>query len=163
MHPAVVTIGGIEGGKTENIIPDAVRMVGTVRTQHRENRDLIENAIRRQCEGVSAAMNVHCEFTMARGVPSLVNDAGLTDRTMNAIAAHFGASAIDRREANLGSEDFSLIGEKVAAFQLGIGARTPGRDDKLHNSDYQPDERCIRNGVIALALAACDILSAQPG
>ena len=161
MHPAVITIGGIEGGKTENIIPDAVRMVGTVRTQHRDNRDLIENAIRRQCEGVSASMNVQCEFTMVRGVPSLVNDAVLTQKTMDAIAAHFGKSAVDRREASLGAEDFSLVGEKVPAFQLGIGARTPGRDDRLHNSDYQPDERCIRNGVIALALAASDILSAE--
>ena len=161
MHPAVLTIGGIEGGRTENIIPDAVRIVGTVRTQHKENRDLIEDAIRRQCAGVSASMNVRCDFTMVRGVPSLVNDDALTARTMAAIARHFGAQSVQQRPATLGAEDFALIGERVPAFQLGIGARTPGRDDKLHNSDYQPDERCIRNGVIALTLAACDILSAE--
>lgn len=161
MHPAVLTIGGIEGGRTENIIPDAVRIVGTVRTQHKENRDLIEDAIRRQCAGVSASMNVRCDFTMVRGVPSLVNDDALTARTMATIARHFGAQSVQQRPATLGAEDFALIGEKVPAFQLGIGARTPGRDDKLHNSDYQPDERCIRNGVIALTLSACDILSAQ--
>lgn len=161
MHPAVLTIGGIEGGKAENIIPDAIRIIGTVRTQHRENRDLIENAIRRQCEGVSTSMNVNCEFNMVRGVPSLINDYALTARTMKAIAAHFGSQSVEQRPASLGAEDFALVGEKVPALQLGIGARTPGRDDKLHNSDYQPDERSIRNGVIALTLAACDILAAD--
>ncbi len=161
MQPAVLTIGGIEGGKAENIIPDAVRIIGTVRTQHSHNRDLIENAIRRQCEGLSLSMNVSCEFTMVRGVPSLLNDEALMARTMRAITRHFGAERTQARPATLGAEDFALIGERVPVFQLGIGARTPGRDDKLHNSDYQPDERCIINGVIALTLAACDILTGQ--
>ncbi len=47
----------------------------------------------------------------------------------------------------------------MPAFQLGIGSMTPGRRDELHNSDYQPDERAIRNGVVALSLAACELLS----
>ena len=64
-----------------------------------------------------------------------------------------------KRGGSLGSEDFALVAEKVPSFQLGIGASQEGRNDKLHNSDYQPDERSIKNGVVALSLAAIRILS----
>lgn len=40
------------------------------------------------------------------------------------------------------------------SFQLGLGAAQEGRNDKLYNSDYQPDEHCIANGVVALSLAS---------
>ena len=44
---------------------------------------------------------------------------------------------------SLGGEDFALMAERVPAFQLRVGSSQPGRSDKLHNSAYQPDERCI--------------------
>jgi hypothetical protein len=42
---------------------------------------------------------------------------------------------------------------------LRVGSGAPGRADKLHNSDYQPDERCIGLGVQALSRAALEILA----
>ena len=74
------------------------------------------------------------------------------------IREHYG-DVFFKRGGGLGSEDFALVGERVPSFQLGIGAAQEGRDDKLHNSDYQPDERSIANGVVALSLAAARILS----
>jgi metal-dependent amidase/aminoacylase/carboxypeptidase family protein len=47
----------------------------------------------------------------------------------------------------------------MPAFQLRIGAGAPGRDDRLHNAFYQPDERCIEQGVQALSRAALDLLA----
>lgn len=35
----------------------------------------------------------------------------------------------------------------------------PGRDDRLHHADYQPDERCIQHGVAALSRIALDRLA----
>jgi metal-dependent amidase/aminoacylase/carboxypeptidase family protein len=40
MHPAVVTMGAIQGGTTYNIIPDTCLIKGTVRTLHAEARDM---------------------------------------------------------------------------------------------------------------------------
>jgi amidohydrolase len=157
MHPAVLTIGGIEGGLANNIIPDSCRLIGTVRTQHPENRDLIEQAILRICAGVSDSLRVDCRLDMVRGVPSMVSDETVMMATVRSIADHYG-DVVHSRPASLGAEDFALIGAKVPAFQLGVGSQTPGRDDRLHNSDYQPDERCIGYGVVGLALAAFDLL-----
>ena len=72
--------------------------------------------------------------------------------------AHYGAVA-DEKPADLGAEDFAFVSQIVPAFQLGVGSGQPGRQDRLHNADYQPDEGCIRHGVVALSLAASRLLS----
>lgn len=158
MHPAVLTIGAIQAGDTHNIIPDSCMLRGTVRTQDKNSRDLIEAALRRQCRGLAESLRVDCEISYVRGVPSLVSDSHLLETTMAAIREHYG-DVVQQGRASLGAEDFALIGEKVPAFQLGIGASQEGRDDRLHNSDYQPDERSIGLGVVALSLAAAKLLA----
>jgi len=158
MRPAVLTIGSIHGGNTHNIIPDSVSIMGTVRCQDPVSRDVIEAALRRVCAGLEASMRVRCAINYVRGVPSLVSDDRLLKTTMAAIRDHFG-DVIQKRESSLGAEDFALVGARVPAFQLGVGASQEGRNDRLHNSNYQPDERCIGNGVVALSLAAARLLS----
>jgi metal-dependent amidase/aminoacylase/carboxypeptidase family protein len=59
----------------------------------------------------------------------------------------------------MGSEDFAEFAARAPAFHLRIGSGAPGRDDRLHNAMYQPDEACIGLGVQALSRAALDILS----
>ncbi|PWL18369.1 amidohydrolase [Falsochrobactrum shanghaiense] len=158
MRTAVLTIGAIHGGHTHNIIPDTVSIMGTVRCQDRETRDIIEAAVRRICAGLEASMRVRCEISYVRGVPPMVSDPYLIENAGAVIREHYG-EVFFKRGGSLGSEDFALVGERVPSFQLGIGAGQEGRDDKLHNSDYQPDERSIANGVVALSLAAARILS----
>ncbi|MGV1836057.1 M20 metallopeptidase family protein [Rhizobium rhizogenes] len=158
MRPAVLTVGSIHGGNTHNIIPDSVAIMGTVRCQDAESRDVIEAAMRRVCEGLEASMRVRCEVNYVRGVPSLINDEHILTTTMSAIREHYGDVVLER-EAGLGAEDFALVGAKVPAFQLGVGSSQEGRNDRVHNSDYQPDERCIANGVVALSLAAAKLLA----
>lgn len=158
MHTAVLTIGSIHGGHTHNIIPDAVTLMGTVRCQDAATRDVVEAAVRRICAGLEASMRVRCEINYVRGVPSMVSDPYLIETTGAAIREHYG-DVYFKRGGSLGSEDFALVAEKVPSFQLGVGASQEGRNDKLHNSDYQPDERSIANGVVALSLAAIRILS----
>lgn len=158
MRTAVLTIGSIHGGHTHNIIPDAVTLMGTVRCQDAATRNVVEAAVRRICAGLEASMRVRCEINYVRGVPSMVSDPYLIETTGAAIREHYG-DVYFKRGGSLGSEDFALVAEEVPSFQLGVGASQEGRHDKLHNSDYQPDERSIKNGVVALSLAAIRILS----
>lgn len=158
MRTAVLTIGSIHGGHTHNIIPDAVTLMGTVRCQDAATRNVVEAAVRRISAGLEASMRVRCEINYVRGVPSMVSDPYLIETTGAAIREHYG-DVFFKRGGSLGSEDFALVAEKVPSFQLGVGASQEGRNDKLHNSDYQPDERSIKNGVVSLSLAAIRILS----
>ena len=157
LHPAVVTVGMVQGGTTYNIIPERVHLKGTVRTLHAEARDKAEGAIRRLVEGVSAAMRVTAMLDYQRKVPPLVNDDRVLEPAIASVRAQFGA-VVEAGEPSMGSEDFSAFADRVPSFQLRIGSGAPGRDDRLHNADYQPDERCIGLGVQALSRIALDLL-----
>ena len=158
MHPAVVTVGAIQGGTTYNIIPDSCLIKGTVRTLHARARDTAEASIKRLAEGMLGSMRVTCEVSYRRGVPPLVNHDRVLDPTVAAVRAQFGDEAITQGEANLGGEDFALMAEIVPGFQLRIGSSQVGRRDRLHNSAYQPDEAAIGYGVQALSRAALELL-----
>jgi len=158
-HPCVVTVGAIHAGTAPNVIPDSCLIRGTVRTLHAAARDTAEQAIRRLCAGLEVGMRVRCEITYIRGVPALVNDDGVLDRTIASVRAQLGTNAVEEGEPRMGGEDFALMANLVPAFQLRIGSGQPGRNDKLHNSDYQPDEASIGLGTQALSRAAMDLLT----
>ena len=157
IHPAVVTVGAIQGGTTYNIIPDSCAIKGTVRTLHPEARDAAENAIKRLAVGMLEGMRVRCEVDYRRGVPPLVNDDRVLEPAVAAVRQQFG-DVVAEGEPSLGGEDFALMAELVPGFQLRVGSSGPGRHDRLHNSGYQPDERCIGTGVQALSRAALELL-----
>ncbi len=159
MHPAVVTVGMLAGGTTHNIVPDSCVVKGTVRTLHKRARDIAQSAIERLCAGLDASMRTKCEVVYRRGVPALVNDDKMLDPTVAAVRAQFGDDAITQRQPQMGGEDFALMADLVPGFQLWVGSSQPGRRDALHNSAYQPDERCIGFGVQALSRAALEILA----
>ncbi|MEJ1975134.1 MAG: M20 family metallopeptidase [Acetobacteraceae bacterium] len=158
MRPVVVTVGAIHGGSVRNIIPDACVLRGTVRTLHPEMRDLAETAIRRLCAGIQEGMRVRVELAYHRSVPPLLNDDAMVDRGVASIRAQMG-DVISLGEASLGGEDFAYMAELVPSFQVRIGSGAPGRNDKLHNSGYQPDEACLGTGVQALSRVALELLS----
>jgi len=157
-HPAVVTIAQFTGGTTYNIIPERVHLKGTVRTLHADARDTAEAAIRRLVAGLETTMRVQCTLDYQRKVPPLVNDDRVLEPTMAAVRAQFG-EVVEEGDPSMGSEDFAHFAALAPAFQLRIGSGAEGRDDRLHNDKYQPDERCIGLGVQALSRAAMDILS----
>ncbi len=158
IRPAVVTVGAIQGGTAHNIIPDSVLLRGTVRTLDAATRDQAEQAIRRLCEGLGVGMRVGVEVAYDRKTPPLVNDDRMADRGVASMRAQFG-DVLDDNEPSMGGEDFAFMTEKVPGLQIWVGSGAPGRHDKLHNSDYQPDEGCLAGGVQALSRIALDLLS----
>ncbi|WBV23726.1 M20 metallopeptidase family protein [Pantoea piersonii] len=158
-HSAVLTIGHIQGGATHNIIPDSCLLQGTIRTKSPQVRADMEASFRRVCEGVALAMNVRIEVDYLRGVPPLMNDDRLIDALENILSHQFGKPIVAKPSDSFGAEDFSLFTERAPGCQIHIGSATPGRNDHLHNSDYQPDERSIAVGTQALVRLAVDLLT----
>ena len=144
LHPCVVTAGMFQAGTTYNIIPERVHLKGTVRSLQAKARDVAE-----------AEMHLTAIIDSRRMVGSLVNDDRVLEPAIASVRAHFG-EVVHEGQPFMGAEDFA---EKVPSFQPGIGAGAPGRDDRLHNADYQPDERCIALGVPAPSRIAVDMLA----
>ncbi|WP_031279968.1 M20 family metallopeptidase [Pantoea dispersa] len=158
-NSAVLTIGHIHGGTTHNIISDSCLIQGTIRAKSPQARAHMEGAFRRICAGVALSLNTRIEVNYQRGVPPLMNDDALIDALEPILSHQFGKPVVAKPSSSFGAEDFSLFTERVPGCQIHIGSGAPGRDDHLHNSDYQPDERSIHAGTQALARIAIDLLS----
>lgn len=155
---AVLTIGHIQGGATQNIIPDSCMFEGTVRCRSPQSRDLAEASFRRICAGAAAALNVTAQVEYVRGAPALMNDDRMVDQAAAVLGLQFGSAPIVEPGSSFGAEDFSYFSERLPSIQIFIGSGQKGRDDRVHNSDYQPDETCIAQSAIALTRMAVELL-----
>ena len=156
LHPVVLTIGQIEGGRAPNIIADQVRMLGTVRSlhpnTHAELPQWIENIVANVCHtyGASYQVNYH------RGVPSVQNDRVLTQIVETSAREAWGNEQVKIiSEPSLGAEDFSIYLDKLPGimFRLGVG-RENQPNYPLHHPQFEVDEAAIATGVVTLAYAA---------
>jgi hippurate hydrolase len=73
--PAVVTIAQIQGGTTNNIIPESVFLFGTIRTVSDERRVAVREGVRQVAEGIAAAHGATAEVDLEAGYPVTINDA----------------------------------------------------------------------------------------
>lgn len=158
-NSVVLTVGLIHGGKTQNIIPDACIFEGTVRCRSPQARDIAEESFRRICNGAAQALNVAVDIDYVRGVPGVMNDEALVARAIEAFTQQFGEVPIVEVGKDFGGEDFAYFSERMPAIHINIGSSQPGRADRLHNSDYQPDETCIARSAAAVTRMAVELLS----
>lgn len=144
---AVVGISAIHGGSADNVIPDQVELVGTVRTLSSAVRAMIpgrmEAIVRGACESVGAT------YTLAytHGYPAVVNTEAETE-VARAVAQRVGAS-VGLMTPVMGGEDFAFFLEQVPGSFGWLGARPAGEGAPhgLHTSRLILDEDAMDHGV----------------
>ena len=110
---AVLTIGALQAGTKENIIPDDATLKLNVRTYDEDVREYMLSAIRRICCAECVASNAprEPEFTTLSSYPLTENDGEATARVARAFEAQFGERSFETRPA-AASEDFSVFGRR---------------------------------------------------
>lgn len=108
---AVLTVGSLQAGTKENIIPDDATIKLNLRTYDEDVRDHLLKAVRRICCAECEASNAPKppEFTTLSSYPLTDNDRGATERVVEAFKAEFGDGAHEATPA-AASEDFSVFG-----------------------------------------------------
>ena len=111
LESAVLTIGSLQAGTKENIIPDDATIKLNMRTYDADVRDHMLKAVERICRAESDASNAPRppEFTTLSSYPLTDNDRAATDRVVTAFKAEFGDDAYETTPA-AASEDFSVFG-----------------------------------------------------
>lgn len=146
----VVTVGRIEGGTANNIIPETVRLVGTVRTLRSETREAVGRRVRGLFESVAAAHGCRAEVSWHDGYPSTVNDPGATQTFFSVAREALGPSRVEVVEAaSMGGEDFSYYGRHVPACFFLLGLRPAGATSypTLHQPDFDFNDDALATGV----------------
>lgn len=160
--PVVVSIGTIEGGNRTNIIPDEVRLGGTIRTFDAAMRKEVHERIRRTATHIAEAAGASADVRIDYGNPITYNDPALTGRmtaSLQRVAGpHFDANA----PVTTTSEDFSLYQQKVPGVFFFLGVAPKGADPASvainHSPRFFVDESALVTGVRALASLALDFL-----
>jgi hippurate hydrolase len=135
-----------------NVIPDQVKLVGTVRSFQPETRDLAERRLREIVTRTAEALGASAEVTYARGYPATVNSAREAQFAAQVGKRLFGAdNVITEHEPTMGGEDFSfMLQERPGAYVfLGQGGAAGGC--LLHNPNYDFNDEVIPLGAGYLA------------
>jgi amidohydrolase len=161
--PSVVTVGAIHGGVRNNIIPDQVEMIGTIRALDAKMRDDIHARIRRTAESIASAAGATAEVTITTGYPITYNDPALTEQTLPVLRRAAGNDNVRLVNAVLGAEDFSFFQQNVPGVFFWLGTRPKSQTAEEAPSNHSPlffvDESGLQLGVRALSHAAMDYLS----
>jgi amidohydrolase len=161
--PAVVTVGAIHGGVRNNIIPDDVEMLGTIRSLDPKMREEIHQRIKRTAQDIAQSAGASADVQIDTGYPITYNDPALTER----MAPTLRRLTSDVKVVNptLGAEDFSFYAQKVPGLFFWLGTRPVNQTAEQAASNHSPlfyvDESGLELGVRALAHIAVDYLSAM--
>jgi hippurate hydrolase len=111
-EPAVLTIGSLQAGTKENIIPDDATIKLNVRTYSEDTRGLILESIRRICRAESEASGAEKPpaFTAINRYPLTENDPAATETVAAALRAELGDNVVLMPQPASASEDFSVFG-----------------------------------------------------
>ena len=159
VEPAVVSVTQVSAGTAPNVIPETVRLAGTVRTHSNQVRGLLPERVRRVVEGICAAGRARGEVVFSDGTPPVINDAALVARLSDVAAGELGPeNVIALSNASMGAEDFAeyLAYAPGVFFRLGLGNPTP-----LHSPSFNFVDAAIPVGVRVLSAFALDFLAAS--
>lgn len=168
---AVLTIGALQAGTKENVIPDEATIKLNVRTFDEQVRNRVLSAITRIVNAEAQASDAPRPplITPLDRYPMVQNDADATRRIMDAFRDHFSADRVEEWPPTTASEDFGAFGaasHTPAVFWFVGGtdpalyarAKSEGRLGELptnHNPRFAPVlHPTLETGVETLVVAA---------
>jgi len=161
-QPAVLTFGAIKGGIRNNIIPDSVNMVGTIRTFDEGMRQQVFGELRKVAGHTAAAHGATAVTAIQEGYPATVNDVALTTRMLPSLQAVVGESNVYEPPLQMGAEDFSMFAREVPGMFFFVGATAEGIDPATAPANHSPafllDEKALDVGLRAMLQVSLDYL-----
>jgi hippurate hydrolase len=163
---AVVTVGALNAGQANNVIPATARLELSVRALDRKVRALLEERIRELVDLQARSFGVQAEIAWRRGYSVLVNTAAETEFARKVALELLGPDRVDPQgEALTGSEDFAFMLERVPGSYvlIGNGDESSGGASAcmVHNPGYDFNDGNIAVGSAFWVLLAQRFLSGE--
>lgn len=163
--PAVLTIGIIQGGNRTNIIPDAVRLEGTLRTFDQAMRKDIQERVRRTATLIAQASGATADVEFIAGNIITFNDPALTARIIPTLRRASAGVFNPNAPVLMASEDFSQYQQRVPGVFFELGVTPKGVDPKTAEPNHSPrffvDDAALATGVRALASLVIDYAATE--
>ncbi|MBK8701632.1 MAG: amidohydrolase [Saprospiraceae bacterium] len=155
---AVITIGQINGGVRNNIIPEDLIMIGTIRTLDANMQKSIHDKIKTTVTHIAESAGATAEVTITPGYPITVNDAGLTNRMLSSLEKVVGENNVRVTVASTGAEDFAFYAKEVPSFFFFLGGKDPNVSP-LDAAPHHTPEFCLdESGFLLGVKAFCNLV-----
>jgi len=162
LTPSIVTVGKIEGGVRNNIIPESVEMVGTIRTFDAQTRLDIHERVRRTATQIAEAAGATAEVEIDLGYGVTRNDPDLYRQMAPTLEAVAGDNFVEAQQTTT-AEDFSYFANEAPGLFLflGVAPEDPSLVYPNHSPRFYADERALPVGVRALTALTLDYMQAN--
>ncbi len=161
--PTVLSFGRICCDGRTNIMPDEVKIEGTMRTFDEKWREEIKKKIYKISQSVAEGMGGTCEVFIDKGYPFLVNNEIVTERIRKSSIEYLGSKNVEELDIRMTAEDFAYFSQSVpsAMYRLGTGNKKKKITSNLHTSTFDVDEKSIETGMGLMAWIAVNELSSH--
>jgi len=164
-EPSIVTVGVFHGGVRHNIIPEEVKLEGTIRAFDEAQREELHEHVRQITELIAQSGGAKANVHIHRWYDVTVNDPALTEWSLPTLQRVAGEPNVQVIDKVCGAEDFSFYQKQVPGFFFFIGCTPADRDAATAAPNHSPrfylDEACLKLGVKSLAALALDWLAAR--
>jgi amidohydrolase len=151
----LVSICQVEGGHAHNVIPDAVRLKGSVRWFTDEVGKTLQEGIRRVSTDVASAFGAKAEVSFRQSCMATINEPQATGITRAAAEAVAGKSSVHPLEKpSMGAEDFSYMLMRKPGSYIILGAGGDAGVPQLHNPRYDFNDDILPIGAAYWATLA---------
>ena len=158
---ALVSVCKINGGFTQNIIPDKVEMMGTARSLDENVRDVVEKRLGEICDGIAKTYGGSADVNYERFYPVLSNDPEFTKEVKSIVSNILPEDVLDLRKPVMGGEDMAFYQKEVPGcfmFLSNLAEHSDGVCYPNHNSKFNLDESLFYKGVATFIASAFEIL-----
>jgi hippurate hydrolase len=152
--PAVVTVGKIQAGSTDNVIPELAHLSGTIRSVSEATRERVHSAVSRVAANIARAHGAEATTEITRGFPVTVCDARAVSLAERAVTDLFGRDGWQTMQKPImGAEDFSYVLQRVPGAMMMLGVCPDGEDwhtaCPCHSNRMMLNESVLARGVAA--------------
>lgn len=148
LNPSVLSFGQINGGNAGNVIPDEVRLEGTLRCMDEVWRAKAHELITKHTELLCTAMGASATVEIPLGYPFLYNHPATTQRARKIAAESLGEENVVELDRRMAAEDFSFYTHHVPGCFFRLGTSHEGQFTKpVHNAEFDIYQNAIGIGV----------------
>ena len=153
----VVSIGRVTAEGATNVVPDEVRLEGTLRTFDERERGIIRRRIGNIAADIGKRLGVQIEVDIDAGYPCVVNDERLTRLAVGETKS--ASLRVEMLPLRTTAEDFGFYCTRYPAlfYRLGVGAAA----GRTHTAQFAPDERALRTGADFMRRLALKIMKTK--
>ncbi len=145
----VVSVTQVQAGTATNVIPDEMKIAGTLRALDEKVRKIAINRLEEIVQNICQAHGVRGEITIGDGYPIMRNHEPVSRFVAEVAAEILGEERVIIRQPKFGSEDFAYFLQRCpgAGYELGCSNESKSITQMLHTSRFDIDEDVLSLGV----------------